>query len=567
MAVKASESVTITKVKDIASVWLYYWVQQSSLATPVIDDVTKRPPKTGGIEWSDAEPGYSLQSSKSLYTVECTVFSDGSISYSSVCKSSSYEAAKEAYNLADAARTAASSAQSSAIAASQAAGSAQTSANQALADAATANTAANNAGRAAAIAQAAAEEVSDEVDELETYFWHDSQGAHVLGDTYRTDVKDGLKVVKNSDGNVLADFNVDGLLVKNGSGVEIAHLGYGYAKDQSGSTSNKYPYTSLSKRANGYVVGAYSTGEGNNPVASGFCSHSEGYQTEATGQSAHAEGSICYARGSESHAEGSGCNATGSYSHAEGSETDAVGIASHAENEYAEANCKGSHAEGYHTEANANYSHAEGGYTDTYGVYQHVQGRYNVTMGDDWADVVGNGEDGALSNASALDWDGNLHLKGTLKVGCNANSTGGTSLLDFCHPVGTVYMTEDANFNPNTAWGGTWDKTTYAGRVVVGVDANNTLFNAAGKTGGTANAVVPYHRHQPSSTGKNFVIASSAAGHKVASGSSTSYYYLHSSSSDSGASTNYTSYAGTSGNATNANYQPYRTAYVWLRTA
>lgn len=33
------------------------------------------------------------------------------------------------------------------------------------------------------------------------------------------------------------------------------------------------------------------------------------------------------------------------------------------------------------------------------------------------------------------------------------------ALIDLIYPVGSIYTTEDENFNPNTAWGGTWEKT------------------------------------------------------------------------------------------------------------
>ena len=33
-------------------------------------------------------------------------------------------------------------------------------------------------------------------------------------------------------------------------------------------------------------------------------------------------------------------------------------------------------------------------------------------------------------------------------------------LLNFCHPIGEVFFTEDDNFNPNNEWGGTWELDT-----------------------------------------------------------------------------------------------------------
>ena len=33
-----------------------------------------------------------------------------------------------------------------------------------------------------------------------------------------------------------------------------------------------------------------------------------------------------------------------------------------------------------------------------------------------------------------------------------------SALLDIIYPVGVLYFTIDANFDPNTSWGGTWVK-------------------------------------------------------------------------------------------------------------
>lgn len=53
-------------------------------------------------------------------------------------------------------------------------------------------------------------------------------------------------------------------------------------------------------------------------------------------------------------------------------------------------------------------------------------------------------------------------------------------LLDFFYPVGTIYETADADFNPNTNWGGTWTKVE--GKMLIG--ANSTY--KIGTTGGAA---------------------------------------------------------------------------------
>lgn len=62
-------------------------------------------------------------------------------------------------------------------------------------------------------------------------FYHDSDGAHVLGDTYRTDVKDGMQIVdvSNDEDVVVASFSNDVIeLAKNNSSGRILFCdGYG----------------------------------------------------------------------------------------------------------------------------------------------------------------------------------------------------------------------------------------------------------------------------------------------------------------------------------------------------
>lgn len=93
MAVKAAGQITLSSVVDVAATYRYYLLQSSTAAVPT--KPTTFPPTNA---WDDTEPTYTDGSTNSLYTVDCTVFSDGSFLYSLVSKSSSYEAAKVAYN-------------------------------------------------------------------------------------------------------------------------------------------------------------------------------------------------------------------------------------------------------------------------------------------------------------------------------------------------------------------------------------------------------------------------------------------------------------------------------------
>ena len=95
MAVKSSATITLSAVVDVIATTRYYLLQSSTLNKPA--KPTTKPP-TGG--WTDTEPAYTSGSTMSLYITDRTDYSDGTWSYSAVSLSSSYEAAKAAYNAA-----------------------------------------------------------------------------------------------------------------------------------------------------------------------------------------------------------------------------------------------------------------------------------------------------------------------------------------------------------------------------------------------------------------------------------------------------------------------------------
>lgn len=92
MAIKARANVTISRIVDISTVTRYYKLQSSTTIVP--SKPTTNPPSG----WTTTEPSYSSGSTNTLYFVDCTVMTNGTFSYSEVSKSSSYEAAKDAYN-------------------------------------------------------------------------------------------------------------------------------------------------------------------------------------------------------------------------------------------------------------------------------------------------------------------------------------------------------------------------------------------------------------------------------------------------------------------------------------
>ena len=106
MAVKGSATVTLSQYRDTESVTRYYKLQSSSLAAP--DKPANVKPNETPAGWAKAEPACDI--TKTLYTCDVTVFSDKTTYVSDVSKSTSYEAAIEAWNKAQTAQNTATEA-------------------------------------------------------------------------------------------------------------------------------------------------------------------------------------------------------------------------------------------------------------------------------------------------------------------------------------------------------------------------------------------------------------------------------------------------------------------------
>jgi hypothetical protein len=149
--------------------------------------------------------------------------------------------------------------------------------------------------------------------------------------------------------------------------------------------------------------------------------------------------------------------------------------------------------------------------------------------------------------------------------------------LQALHPVGSVYINATNATNPGTLLGfGTWSAFG-AGRVPVGFDSSNALFDTAEETGGAADSVLPTHTHTATST-----VTDPGHTHGLtnipgtgAGGSGTRYFGGFTGIADGPGSVNTATtsitVATTNANAgvsgTNGNYQPYITVYMWKRTA
>lgn len=147
--------------------------------------------------------------------------------------------------------------------------------------------------------------------------------------------------------------------------------------------------------------------------------------------------------------------------------------------------------------------------------------------------------------------------------------------LQLLYPVGSIYTNSSVSTNPGTLFGfGTW--TAFgAGRVMVGFNASDSLFDTAEETGGSKDAVVVSHSHTASTTatdsGHSHGIVTNFAGGfggtEICGEAKGGVVTTDSTNSASANITASTTISTTGSSGTNANLQPYITVYMWKRTA
>lgn len=144
------------------------------------------------------------------------------------------------------------------------------------------------------------------------------------------------------------------------------------------------------------------------------------------------------------------------------------------------------------------------------------------------------------------------------------------STLASAYPVGSIYLNATNSTNPGTLLGfGTW-VAFGAGRMMVGFNASDPLFDSAEETGGSKDATLVSHTHTASVNDP---------GHSHSFDVSSSYY-THTANVSKLSETNTSSFSTNSrttgitvsnstegSSATNANLPPYITVYMWKRTA
>lgn len=157
------------------------------------------------------------------------------------------------------------------------------------------------------------------------------------------------------------------------------------------------------------------------------------------------------------------------------------------------------------------------------------------------------------------------------------------------YPVGSIYINAGVTTNPATLLGfGTW--TSFgAGKVLVGQDAGDALFDTLEETGGSKDAIVPSHTHTGSTaaggsatgtvnggnpgdfgnfaSGTGVLSATGAAQPNRPQGSAGSNGNLPTLTLTIPTHTHAVTVNAAGVSATNANLQPYITVAMWKRTA
>ncbi len=386
--VKAKAEITMFNVKDVKSVTRYYLLQSSTASAP-----TKPTTITPGGSWSTTEPSYTSGSTNTLYFVDLTIMSDGkTFSYSDVSKSSSYEAAKAAYNKATNVETTMTKFK-------------QTSEGWQM-----------NWDKILNGKEANTNKHTDYI----TF----KDGNIKLGDSASTKTLEisnedvqirngedpvasfGEKIVLGVSNDIYITISNLGMeIYRKSSGAPIAQMLWGKVSNNEGALIEG-PYYSLGSGRNiESGIGASSLVEGIDCTASQVASHAEGFQTNATGCHSHAEGFWTLASGNSSHAEGGNTEASGACSHAGNDGSVASGDNSTAING-GNASGEGSFAVFPGSQAKHTYAAAMGQDTITGKANQTVIGYYNA-VDSNAIFVVGNGSsDTARSNCFSINPDG-----------------------------------------------------------------------------------------------------------------------------------------------------------------
>lgn len=139
--------------------------------------------------------------------------------------------------------------------------------------------------------------------------------------------------------------------------------------------------------------------------------------------------------------------------------------------------------------------------------------------------------------------------------------------LQAAYPVGSIYINATNSTNPDTLLGfGTW-VAFGAGRVMVGFNSSDPLFDAAEETGGSKDAIVVSHTHTITDPGHTHTTNADRWNSPVTGAPDGFSPGFKDAAATINSATTGISINSTGSSGTNANLQPYITVYMWKRTA
>jgi len=162
-----------------------------------------------------------------------------------------------------------------------------------------------------------------------------------------------------------------------------------------------------------------------------------------------------------------------------------------------------------------------------------------------------------------------------------------TTVGPIIYPIGSIYTNAAVATNPATLLGfGTW-AAFGTGRVMIGLDSSNALFDTVGETGGSANspavntttgatALTAAQTKQGNLSRVRLTNSSTAADRNIPATGESDGVMVDANSISGAFGLQFTNNSSTSdththsvtnGTTTNANYQPFITVYMWKRTA
>ncbi len=142
-----------------------------------------------------------------------------------------------------------------------------------------------------------------------------------------------------------------------------------------------------------------------------------------------------------------------------------------------------------------------------------------------------------------------------------------TAALSAAYPVGSIYINAAVSTNPATLLGfGTW--TAFgAGKVIVGLDAGDALFDTLEETGGSKDAIAVSHTHTATSTDSGHTHGFTSALDFRGAGVGNLGTYGGGGTTSAGTANITTTVASAGSSGTNANVQPFIVVKMWKRTA